>query len=86
MNIEHDNYMMLLLYRQKNILRHLSHITRYNVSHEKSLSHFQIAVNFDYKVPSPRHLLRGKLSPVHKLMTPSTHSISPNFLDSNESP
>ena len=39
----------------------------------------------NYKVPSPRHLLRGKVSPVQSEIVPSTQLISPYFLSSNES-
>lgn len=49
-------------------------------------SHILIcALSQAYKVPSPKHLGRGTVSPTQRLVTPSTHSMLSYCFDVNES-
>ena len=51
-----------------------------------SQSHILLsAVSQVYKVPSPKHLGRGTVSPTQRLVTPSTHSMLSYCFDVNES-
>ena len=43
------------------------------------------AISQIYKVPSPKHLGRGTVSPTQRLVTPSTHSMLSYCFDVNES-
>lgn len=48
-------------------------------------TYFFLRSPYIYKVPSPRHLGRGTVSPTQRLVTPSTHSMLSYCFDVNES-